>query len=138
MESYIQLTKNGKTEYKPAIEMYVRASAKDSDLPQPFGQIKNPSVVRNVTEIWRTDKDIYTEKITKTLVWQRAKVIEIATELGNTLPSDSPGEKYFIRVDSVPPGDTIKEDKNAQHLPIDGEQFVNVHQNDKGEDVVVG
>lgn len=59
------------------------------------------SKVRSINEVWQIDRDIYTGKVIKTLLWQRAKVVEIVTELGNKLNGDPDGEKYFIREDPI-------------------------------------
>ena len=93
MQSYVQLKENGRKEYKPIIGMAVRTST----LPQTFEKVLPNSKVRSINEVWQIDRDIYTGKVIKTLLWQRAKIVEIVTELGNKLNGDPDGEKYFIR-----------------------------------------
>lgn len=144
MQSYVQLKQNNTKQYKPIIGIAVKTST----LPQSFDEVLPNSKTRNISEIWYVEKDKYnSHKFIKTLLWQAAKIVEIATELGNTLDSDPTGEKYFIREE--PTTDTIadssqnnlsanfiKEYKNAVHLPIDAEEFVNVVQNERNEDVI--
>ena len=143
MQSYVQLKENGIKEYKPIICMVVRTST----LPQTFEKVLPNSKVRSINEVWQIDRDIYTGKVIKTLLWQRAKIVEIVTELGNKLNGDPDGEKYFIREDPIKEAlssvtqnnlssSFIKEDKNAIHVPVDAEEFVNVVQNERNEDII--